>query len=69
MYRLNVVAIPATIKFREVPPNVRREHVYHFIETLDDRDLAKHLYCQRLMDTDDVKETLQSSERTANRVN
>ena len=68
LYRLNVAAIRAKIKIREGPPNVRREHVDHFIGTLDARDPAKQLSFMRLMDTGDVEETLQSYERTANRV-
>ena len=41
LYRLNVAAIRAKIKIRDGPAGGRREHVEHFIGTLDDRDLAK----------------------------
>ena len=39
LFQLNFVAIriKAKISFREGPSTTRREHVEHFIETLDDR--------------------------------
>ena len=52
LYRLNVAAIRAKIAIREGEPAARREHVEHFIDTLDDRDLAKQLTLLRLDDAD-----------------
>ena len=39
----------------------------HFIATLDDRDLAKQLTLLRLMDFDEVEETVHVCERMENR--
>ena len=50
LYRLNVAAIRAKISIREGTSDARREHVEHFIETLDDRVLAKQLALLRLTD-------------------
>ena len=58
LYRLNVAAIRAKIKIQEGTPAMRRENVDHFIEKLDDRDLAKQLIVLRLMDSDDMEKTL-----------
>ena len=63
LYRLTVAAIRAKISIREGTPATRREHVEHFIETLDDRDLAKQLTLLRLDDADDMEETLRAYQR------
>ena len=63
LYRLNVAAIRAKISIREGTPATRREHVEHFIETLDDRDLAKQLTLLRLNDADNMEETLRAYQR------
>ena len=54
MYRLNAAAIGARIRIRDGSRDVRREHVDHFIGTLDDRDLAKQLTLVRLEDADEM---------------
>ncbi|GMF51959.1 unnamed protein product [Phytophthora fragariaefolia] len=41
----------------------RRDHVDHFIKTLDDRDLASQLALLRIPDADTFEETLRSQER------
>ena len=43
MHRLNGAAIRSKRVIREGGHATRREHVEHFISTLDDRDLAKQL--------------------------
>jgi hypothetical protein len=43
LYRLNVAAIRAKIPFRDGSAATRKEHVNHYIGTLDDRDLARIL--------------------------
>ncbi|POM74699.1 LOW QUALITY PROTEIN: Hypothetical protein PHPALM_8302 [Phytophthora palmivora] len=43
--------------------DIRREHVEHFIETLDDRDLADHLALLRIPDADTLEEALRSRQR------
>jgi len=60
LFRLNLAAIRAKILFREGPSATRREHVEHFIETLDDRDLAKQLALLRLEDADMTEDTLRA---------
>ena len=46
--------------------DVRLEHVQHFRETLDDRDLDKQLTLLRLEDADEMKETLRAYQRIEN---
>ena len=58
LYRLIVAAIRAKISILEGSPSVRREHVKHFIGTLDDRDLAKQLMVLRLEDADDMEKSV-----------
>ena len=58
LYRLTVAAIRAKISILEGSPSVRREHVKHFIGTLDDRDLAKQLMVLRLKDADDMEKSV-----------
>ena len=62
LYRLNVAAIRAKIQIRDGPSAIRKEHVNHYIGTLDDRELARILTILRLGDTDDLEETLQECE-------
>ncbi|OWZ08417.1 hypothetical protein PHMEG_00019046 [Phytophthora megakarya] len=54
LHRLNV---------KDRPLATRREHVEHFIETLDDRDLADQLALLRLTDAEDLEETLRARQR------
>ena len=63
LYRLNVAAIRAKILIRYGTPVTRREHVEHFIETIDDRDLAIQLTLLRLNDADAMEETLRAYQR------
>ena len=62
LYRLNVTAIRAEIPIRDGSPATRKEDVNHYIGTLDDRDLARMLTMLRLVDADDLEETLQECE-------
>ena len=57
-----MAAILAKYLIREVSPSVRREHVEHFIGTLD-RELAKQLMVLRLEDADDIEEMLRICQR------
>ncbi|OWY98063.1 hypothetical protein PHMEG_00031267 [Phytophthora megakarya] len=45
----------------------RREHVDHYIETLEDQDLAERLTLLRLTDADDLEEVLRVRDRAKNR--
>ena len=55
LYRLNVAAIQAKILRRDGPSEIRKEHVNHYIGTLNDRDLAIMLTILRLGDADDLE--------------
>ena len=59
LYRLNKAAIRAKIPIRDGSPATRKDHVNHYIGTLDDRDMARMLTMLRLGDADDLEETLQ----------
>ena len=67
LFRLNLAAIRAKISFREGPSATRREHVEYFIETLDDRDLAKQLALLRLEDAYMMEDTLRAYQRKEHR--
>ena len=54
-YRLNVAVIREKIPIRYGSPTTRKEHVNHYIGTLDDRDLARMLTMLRLGDADDLE--------------
>ena len=70
LHRLNVAAKHAKIAIREeriATSDTRREHVEHFIATLDDRDLAKQLTLLRLKDVEELEETLRACQRMESR--
>ncbi|ETN01641.1 hypothetical protein PPTG_24020 [Phytophthora nicotianae INRA-310] len=56
-------SLRARIQVKDGPSQVRREYVDHFIETLDDRDLADHLALLRIPDADALEEVLRSRQR------
>ncbi|OWY93165.1 hypothetical protein PHMEG_00037540, partial [Phytophthora megakarya] len=45
LYRLNVAGLRARLKIKDGNAKERREHVDHYIETLEDQDLAERLPC------------------------
>ena len=59
LIRLNVAAIREKISIRDGSLAIRKEHVNHYIDTLDDRELAKMLTILRLGDAEDLQEILQ----------
>ncbi|POM81056.1 Hypothetical protein PHPALM_1028, partial [Phytophthora palmivora] len=63
LYRLNVAGLRARLQIKDGSSEVRREHVEHFIETLDDRVLADHLALLRIPDADSLEEALRSRQR------
>ena len=70
LYSLYVAAKHAKISIKEerlATSATRREHVEHFIATLDDRDLAKQLTLLRLMDINEMEETLRACQWMENR--
>ena len=57
-----MAAIRAKIPIKDGPSAIRKEHVNHYIGTLDYRDLARMLTRLRLRDADDLEETMQEFE-------
>ncbi|EGZ25057.1 hypothetical protein PHYSODRAFT_326125 [Phytophthora sojae] len=57
LHRLSVAGLRTRLQVKDGPPDVRREHVEHFIETLDDRDLADQLALLRIPDADTLEES------------
>ena len=57
----------AKLPIKDGPPSDRSEHVEHFIETLDDRDLADQLTLLRVADADEMEETLRARQRAKTR--
>ncbi|OWY98671.1 hypothetical protein PHMEG_00030508, partial [Phytophthora megakarya] len=55
------------LKIKDGNAKERREHVDHYIETLNDQDLAERLTLLRLTDADDLEEVLRARERAKNR--
>ncbi|POM81328.1 Hypothetical protein PHPALM_712 [Phytophthora palmivora] len=51
LHRLNVAGMRAKLQIKDGPGAMRREHVEHFIEKLDDRELADQLACCILEET------------------
>ena len=62
-----MAAIRANVAIREGRHDTRREHVEHFISTLNDRDLAKQLTLLQLLDADNMKKTLRAYQRMESR--
>ena len=67
LHRLNGAAIRAKVAIRDGRHATRREHVEHFISTLDDLDLLKQLTLLRLSNAADMEETLRVYRRMINR--
>ncbi|GMF19285.1 unnamed protein product [Phytophthora fragariaefolia] len=67
LHRLNVAGLRTRLQIKDGPQEVRREHVEHFIETLDDRDLADKLVLLRIPDADILEEVLRSRQRAKSR--
>ncbi|GMF49890.1 unnamed protein product [Phytophthora fragariaefolia] len=63
LYRLIVAGLRAQLSIKDGSTEARREHVDHFIETLDDLDLANQRALLIIPDADILKETLRSQER------
>ena len=66
LYHLNVAGMCAKIPVKDGSSTARREHVKHYIHTLDDRDFAKQLTLLRLGDADELEETLMALQRARN---
>jgi hypothetical protein len=63
LHRLNAAGLRAHLAIKDGSVEVRREHVDHFIETLDDRDLASQLALLMIPDADKLEETLRARQR------
>ncbi|OWZ23790.1 hypothetical protein PHMEG_0001287 [Phytophthora megakarya] len=68
LYRLNVAGLRARLMIKDGTTKDRREHVDHFIETLEDLDLADRLTSLRLSDADDLEEVLRARDRAKSRL-
>ncbi|OWY96651.1 LOW QUALITY PROTEIN: hypothetical protein PHMEG_00033030 [Phytophthora megakarya] len=55
LYRLNVARLRGRLKIKDGNAKERREHVDHYIETLEDQDLAERLTLLRLADAESSK--------------
>ncbi|ETN19456.1 hypothetical protein PPTG_04767 [Phytophthora nicotianae INRA-310] len=67
LHRLNVAGLREKLRVESGPSDVRHEHVEHFIETLDDRDLADQLALPRILDADALEEVLRARQHAKNR--
>ncbi|OWY93509.1 hypothetical protein PHMEG_00037076, partial [Phytophthora megakarya] len=67
LFRLNVAGLRARLKIKDGNAKERSEHVDHYIETLEDLDLAERLTSLRLTDADDLEEVLRARDRAKNR--
>ncbi|GMF46080.1 unnamed protein product [Phytophthora fragariaefolia] len=63
LYRLIVAGLRVQFSITDGSTEARREHVDHFIEKLDDRDLTSKMALLRIPDADTIEETLRSQER------
>ncbi|OWY98416.1 hypothetical protein PHMEG_00030829 [Phytophthora megakarya] len=62
-YRLNVEGLRVRPKIKDGSAKERREHVDHYIEMLEDQDLAERLTLLRLTGADDLEEVLRARGR------
>ncbi|POM60970.1 hypothetical protein PHPALM_30090, partial [Phytophthora palmivora] len=67
LYRLNVAGLRAKLKVKDGNAKDRRKHVDHYIETLEDQDLADRLTLLQLADADDLEEVIRARERAKSR--
>ncbi|KAE8954139.1 hypothetical protein PR002_g32169 [Phytophthora rubi] len=67
LYRLNVAGMRARLRIKDGDAKARIEHVEHFIETLDDPDLADQLTLLRLADAIQLEDVLRARERAKSR--
>uniref|UniRef100_A0AAV1V9C0 Retrotransposon gag domain-containing protein n=1 Tax=Peronospora matthiolae TaxID=2874970 RepID=A0AAV1V9C0_9STRA len=58
LYRLNVMGMQAKIPVMTGLPAARKEHVNHFIDTLDDPDLSNQLLLLNVEDAEAMQKTL-----------
>ncbi|CAH0481087.1 unnamed protein product [Peronospora belbahrii] len=64
LYRLNVIGLRAKIKIKDGPPKIQKEYAEHYIETLDDPDLADQLTVLRLADVEELEDVLRARQWT-----
>ncbi|OWZ00079.1 hypothetical protein PHMEG_00028813 [Phytophthora megakarya] len=67
LYRLNVAGFRVKLKIKDGSAKERREHVDHYIKTLEDQDLAERLNLLQLTDADDLEDVLRARDRAKNR--
>ncbi|CAI5721616.1 unnamed protein product [Peronospora farinosa] len=64
LYRLNVLGLRAKIKIKDGSPKIQKDHVDHYILTVDDLKLAYKLTMLRLADVEELEEVLTACQRT-----
>ncbi|POM69108.1 LOW QUALITY PROTEIN: Hypothetical protein PHPALM_14644 [Phytophthora palmivora] len=62
LYRLNVAGLRAKLKIKDGNAKDRREHVVHYVDTLEDQELAVQMTLLRLSDADGLEEVLRARE-------
>ncbi|ETI30140.1 hypothetical protein F443_22737 [Phytophthora nicotianae P1569] len=67
LHRLNITGLRAKLRVKGGPSDVRRKHVEHFFETLDDHNLADQLALLLIADADALEEVLRARQRAKNR--
>lgn len=67
LYRLNGAGLRVRLKIKDRGSKELREHVDHYIETLEDEDLAGQLTLLRLLDADELETVLHALDRAKNR--
>ena len=63
LFRDNVAGAQAEIPVKDGIPAIRKEHVEHFITTLDDEKFADQLVLLRMGDADELENTLRAYQR------
>ncbi|ETI50611.1 hypothetical protein F443_05874 [Phytophthora nicotianae P1569] len=66
-FQVQFCGLGVSLRVKSGPSDVRREYVKHFIETLDDRDLADQLALLRILDADALEEVLRARQHAKNR--
>ena len=59
-----MLGLRAKLKIKDGMPKIQQEHVEHYIETLDDHELADQLTMLRLADAEELEEVLRARQRS-----
>ena len=64
LFPMNVIGLRATLKLKEGPPIIKKDQIEHYIETLDEPELADQLTVLRLADVEELEDVLRARQRT-----